>query len=64
MLNSPVAAATVSVLRQGLYHGGDTNFAILLATGTVLCKAAIDRGIRLSTGRYGCRQLKKHQIRR
>ena len=27
----------------------------LLATGTVLCKAAIDRGVRLSTGRYGCR---------
>ena len=32
----------------------------LLATGTVLCKAAIDRGVRLSTGRYGCRQLKKN----
>ena len=28
----------------------------LLATGMVLCKAAIDRGARLSTGRYGCRQ--------
>ena len=30
----------------------------LLATGTVLCKAAINRGVRFSTGRYGCRQLK------
>ena len=27
----------------------------LLATGTVLRKAAIDRGVRLATGRYGCR---------
>ena len=27
----------------------------LLATGAVLCKAAIDRGVRLSTGLYGCR---------
>ena len=27
----------------------------LLATGTVLRKAAIDRGVRLTTGRYGCR---------
>ena len=31
----------------------------LLATGTVLRKAAIDRGVRLATGRYGCRQLNK-----
>ena len=31
----------------------------LLATGTVLRKAAIDRGVRLATGRYGCRQIKK-----
>ena len=28
---------------------------LLLATGTVLRKAAIDRGVRLATGRYGCR---------
>ena len=27
----------------------------LLATGTVLHKAAIDRGVRPATGRYGCR---------
>ena len=27
----------------------------LLATGTVLHKAAIDRGVQLATGRYGCR---------
>ena len=27
---------------------------LLLATGTVLGKAAIDRGVRLATGRYGC----------
>ena len=27
----------------------------LLATGTVLRKAAIDRGVRLATGWYGCR---------
>ena len=27
----------------------------LLAIGTVLRKAAIDRGVRLATGRYGCR---------
>ena len=27
----------------------------LLATGTVLRKAAIDQGVRLATGRYGCR---------
>ena len=31
----------------------------LLATGTVLRKAAIDRGVRLATGRYGCRQINK-----
>ena len=31
----------------------------LLATGTVLLKAAIDRGVRLATGRYGCRQINK-----
>ena len=31
----------------------------LLATGTVLHKAAIDRGVRLATGRYGCRQINK-----
>ena len=31
----------------------------LLATGTVLCKAAIDRGVRLATGRYGCPQINK-----
>ena len=30
-----------------------------LATGTVLRKAAIDRGVRLATGRYGCRQINK-----
>ena len=28
---------------------------LLLATGTVLRKAAIDRGVRIATGRYGCR---------
>ena len=27
----------------------------LLATGTVLRKAAIDRGVRLATSQYGCR---------
>ena len=27
----------------------------LLATGTVLRKAAIDQGVQLATGRYGCR---------
>ena len=32
---------------------------LLLATGTVLRKAAIDRGVRLATGRYGCRQINK-----
>ena len=33
-------------------HGGNyTNFASFAATVTVLCKAAIDRGVRLSTGR-------------
>ena len=32
---------------------------VLLATGTVLRKAAIDRGVRLATGRYGCRQINK-----
>ena len=32
----------------------------LLATGTVLRKAAIDRGVRLATGRYGCRQINKN----
>ena len=31
----------------------------LLATRTVLRKAAIDRGVRLATGRYGCRQIHK-----
>ena len=31
----------------------------LLATGTVLRKAAIDRGVRLATGRYSCRQINK-----
>ena len=31
----------------------------LLATGTVLRKAAIDRGVRLATSRYGCRQINK-----
>ena len=35
---------------------------LLLATGTVLCKAAIDRGVRFSTGRYGCRQLKNIKV--
>ena len=30
-----------------------------LATGTVLRKAAIDRGVRLATGPYGCRQINK-----
>ena len=29
----------------------------LLATGTVLRKAAIDRGVRLAAGRYGCRYM-------
>ena len=28
---------------------------LLLATGVVLRKAAIDRGVQLATGRYGCR---------
>ena len=31
----------------------------LLATGTVLRKAAIDRGVRFATGQYGCRQINK-----
>ena len=37
-------------------HTGEIPISLfLLATGTVLCKAAIDQGVRLSTGRYGCR---------
>ena len=31
----------------------------LLATGTVLPKAVIDREVRLATGRYGCRHINK-----
>ena len=31
----------------------------LLATGTVMRKAAIDRGVRLATGQYGCQQINK-----
>ena len=34
----------------------------LLATRTVLCKAAIDRGVQLSTGRYGCRYRGGHDL--
>ena len=32
---------------------------LLLGTGTVLRKAAMDRGLRLATGRFGCRQINK-----
>ena len=49
-----------------LFTGDSTFFTgvipislFLLATGTVLRKAAIDRGVRLATGRYGCRQINK-----
>ena len=34
----------------------------LLATGTVLRKAAIDRGVRLATGRNGCRYRGGHKL--
>ena len=34
----------------------------LLATGTVLRIAAIDRGVRLATGRYGCRCRGGHEL--
>ena len=34
----------------------------LLATGTILRKAAIDRGVRLATGRYGCRYRGGHEL--
>ena len=34
----------------------------LLATVTVLRKAAIDRGVRLATGRYGCRYRGGHEL--
>ena len=38
-----------------IYTGVIPISIFLLATGTVLRKAAIDRGVRLATGRYGCR---------
>ena len=42
-----------------IYTGGIPISLFLLATGTILRKAAIDRGVRLATGRYGCRQISK-----
>ena len=44
-----------SRLRSKLITGVIPISLLLLATGTVLRKAAIDRGVRLATGRYGCR---------
>ena len=40
---------------KSLFTGVIPISLFLLATGTVLRKAAIDRGVRLATGRYGCR---------
>ena len=44
---------------NSMFHEDNTRvipiLLFLLATGTVLRKAAIDRGVRLATGRYGCR---------
>ena len=44
---------------QPLFTGVIPNSLFLLATGMVLRKAAIDRGVRLATGRYGYRQINK-----
>ena len=44
------------------YHGVIPISLLLLATGTVLRKAAIDRGVRLATGRYGCRFRGGHEL--
>ena len=47
------------ILIIGLFTGVIPISLFLLATGTVLRKAAIDRGVRLATGQYGCRQINK-----
>ena len=40
-------------------HGGNTNFAIFAGDRDGTALAAIERGVRLATGRYGCRQINK-----
>ena len=55
-MNFHVASRGVTI-NLGFLAGGHGVIPIslfLLATGTVLCKAAIYRGVWLSTGRYGC----------
>ena len=68
VLNLPLLFSTkMFVIRAGIHkmselQTGKTMITgvipislFLLATRTVLRKAAIDRGVRLATGRYGCR---------
>ena len=50
---------TKNELNHSVFTGVIPISLFLLATGTVLRKAALDRGVRLATGRYGCRQINK-----
>ena len=61
-MQPPLSLETLNDVRSVANHGGNTNFAIFLATGMVLRKAAIDRGVRLATGRYGCRYRGGHEL--
>ena len=50
-----ITALAMLESKLGIITGVIPISLFLLATGTVLRKAAIDRGVRLATGRYGCR---------